>query len=132
MLFDQLQLEALKSQLVQKYSQQSYVETAIARMADMLRANPNLWQHFGPYWPLVQRFILDYKPEMTAMAMDWGVPPDYLSHYNYGDDMLNAIACLQYLNRDGEYMAPLGHPHSISLADGSMALYSPTLGIIES
>jgi hypothetical protein len=131
MLFDKLQIEALKSQLVQKHSQQSYVEKAVTNIAHMLLAGgPDTWKHFGPYWPVVARLLQQYRPDMAQRVSEWGTPPDFLAHYDYGDEMLNCIAALQYLNRDGEFLAPVGHPHSIEMPDGSTVLYSPGKGLL--
>lgn len=131
MLFDPLELRALQSQLLQKYTEQDYCDGAVDGIIAMVKSRPRSWEHFGPYWPVVQDLILKYRPGETRHAQEWGDPPDYLAHYDYGEDMLNAIAALQYLNRDGEYLAPIGHPHSIQLENGDNALYSPALGLIE-
>ena len=131
MLFDPLELRALQSQLLQNHTEQSYCQKAVDSILTMLQSKPDSWKHFGPYWPVVRGLILEYRPGEERRTLEWGDPPDYLSHYDYGDDMLNAIAALQYLNRDGEYLAPVGHPHSIELENGDNALYSPALGLIE-
>jgi hypothetical protein len=132
MLFDALELKALQSQLLQKHSEPEYVAKAVKSIADMVQTGPDVWKRFGPYWPQVQALIMRYQPELTQRVQQWGEPPDFLSKYSYGDDMLNAIAALQYLNREGDYLSPVGHPHSIEMPDGSNALYSPGVGIIES
>jgi len=131
MRFDPLELEALRSQMLQKYTPESYCQKAADAIASMLGQRPDHWQHFGPYWGVVQALLLSRRPDLAAQVQDWGTPPDYLAHYDAGDEMLNAIAALQYLNRDGEYIAPSG-PHSIEMPDGSNALYYPGIGIAES
>lgn len=128
MRFDQLELEALQSQLVQGHTPERYCKKAADSIATMLSQNSQAWKRFGPYWPVVRGLLNEHRPDVPT---PWGDPPDYLAHYDYQDPMLNTIAALRYLSRDGEYLAPLGSPHSIELADGSNALYDPELGIIE-
>jgi len=128
MRFNRLELEALKSQLTQDQSPAQYCKKAANSIAAMLKQDSQSWKHFGPYWPWVQSLLANHRPDVPT---NWGDRPDYLAHYDLGDEMLEAIAALQYLNRDGDYLAPLGTPHSIEMPDGSNALYDPELGIIE-
>jgi hypothetical protein len=128
MRFDPLELEALKSQLTQDQSPKQYCSRAADSIATMLSQDSQAWKRFGPYWPWVQSLLANHRPDV---ATNWGDRPDYLAHYDLGDEMLETIAALRYLNRDGDYLAPLGSPHSIEMPDGSNALYDPELGIIE-
>lgn len=133
MLFDPLKLQALKSQLMQTFPDESdYCKKAVNSIAAMLSTNPMSWHHFGPYWPLVQKLFAKYRPN-DRRPTDWGEVPDYLDNYSagYGDDMADAIAAIKYLNRHGDWMAQQDDPHDITLPDGSEALYAPGVGIID-
>jgi len=128
MLLDVNQLNKIRSQ-AQNYSDQQYCQIAVGQIAAMLDVNPMAWHHFGPYWPLVQELFSKYRSKDTR-PMEWGDPPSFLSQYQYGSDVLNAIAALTYLNRDGDYLAQQDDSHSIDMPDGSQALYLPGVGIV--
>jgi hypothetical protein len=131
MRFDDLQIQALQSQQLQKYTEQSYCVKAADAIATMIAEGPDTWKYFGPYWPQAQALLLRYRPDLAQRVKEWGDPPDYLAAYSYGSDMLNAIAALQYLSVNGDHLAPIGSPHSIELPSGDQALYTPGVGLIE-
>lgn len=130
-MFDRYELQALKSQLLQKFTEESYAKRAADQIAAMVGESATMWKHFGPYWPLAQALLLQYQPEQASIWRAWGEPPAILAHYDTGDEMLNAIAAMLHLGQDGDYLRPTGSPHPIHLEDGSKALYMPGVGLVD-
>lgn len=104
-----------------------YPAIAARALARTLVQEHDGWIRLGPYWGVVQRVMFEYEP---GVADGWGTPPDYLSGYDTGDDALNMLAAIAYLNSNGDYLPPLHHPHSIQVG-GNEYLYHPQQGLIE-
>ncbi|MCJ2543033.1 hypothetical protein [Thermostichus vulcanus] len=98
---------------------------------NQLRRDPSHYMRFGPWWPRVRALLLKYQGEDASFCADWGGDPDFLAHYTYGDDFLDWVAAFEYLDRDGDLWDRADKPHSITLPDGSRALYSPGVGLID-
>lgn len=91
------------------------------------------WMALGPWWPVVQRLILAHHPEALSVRQWNGgsEPPDYLAHYDFGNEARNAVAALAYLNRNGDYLEHPQTPHSIEMMDGERRLYLPGVGLVD-
>lgn len=131
-MYNREELNAIARGAMKGKTAAQYVKQGTTELVKLLGGNPKFWQCFGPYWGIVQALLAKHQPDFK-MPAEWNneePPPDYLSHYDYGDDGLNLVAALQYLNRDGDYLAHPDQPHSIELADGSDALYMPGVGLL--
>lgn len=130
MLYSQDDLDGFKESALKGRSPAEYVKQGAASLIRWLQSDMagDRWHAFGPYWPVVQAVLVQAG---YGAAREWGTAPDFLSRYDYGDDFLNLLASLAYLNRDGAYLSQ-GQPHSVELPDGSEALYLPEIGIVES
>lgn len=107
-----------------------YVAESVPKLVKWLQQDPKRWRLLGPYWPAAKELIEGYAPS-SDVAADWGEPPNYLSHYNYRADVLNLMACLMYLDREGDYInLPADAPHLIELPNGQNALYIPETGLV--
>lgn len=113
-------------------SRQEYVTEGVGKVCNWLRDDTTggRWRLFGPYWPLVQALVKQHQPADHSLV-DWGDPPPELSRYTYGDDFLNLLAALAYLDKEGDYLDPTAG-HSIELPNGDRAMYYPGIGVVES
>lgn len=129
MKFSTDELKAIAADALKGRSPKTFLTEGARQIASWLGTSDR-WTDFGPYWPIMQR-IIDTYGDGSAAGWNSGEPaPDYLEHYSTGDDVLDWAAALTYLNRDGSYHTS-GQPHSIELTDGSMALYTPGVGLLE-
>lgn len=124
-------LEQTLATALQGRSPEVYLRDGCNRLVDFCRQGSNRWKLFGPYWSVVRQLLASHRPDF-AQADHWHggeSAPDYLSFYDYGNEVYNLCAALAYLSRGGDYIN-LDQPHSIDLPDGSQALYDPDTGIV--
>lgn len=125
-------LQAVAVDALSGRSPEAYMKEGVPKLIQWLEAGDrDRWKLLGPYWPAAKEIIEEYEPA-SDVTQGWGDVPDYLSRYNYHADVLNLLACLMYLNRDGDYInADPSSPHSIEMPNGEAVLYVPGTGILE-
>lgn len=137
-MYDRSELEAILAESLKGQSPRAYSTKAV-KILNEFAGSPeagNKWKLLGPWWPAVQRLIVKAYPDSGASQWnDGNPPPEYLEHYTYGDNadgmVLDAIAALTYLNRDGAYTKHPDDVHTISMLDGENRLYQPGQGLID-
>ncbi|MBD2019316.1 hypothetical protein H6F43_03850 [Leptolyngbya sp. FACHB-36] len=134
MLYDADELEQRAAEALKGRTPEEFLTLGTERLTNWLRRNPRSWMAFGPYWAVMQSLLQTYQPDYVPAATwnDGNPAPDFLSRYNYNNDLLNWVAGMSYLNREGDVFSDPEQPHSIQLPDDSQALYIPTIGLIES
>jgi hypothetical protein len=130
MLYDRTFLETEADRVLGSRTSEQFLKAATGTLVPLLGRSPNWWKCFGPYYPVIQKMLREYQPDFE-LPNSWGEPPDYLTLYDAGDNLLNWVAAMSYVNREGDYMSHPDQPHTIQLADGSNALYMPGVGILE-
>ena len=130
MQYDLVDLEEKAKELLRGRSERSYLQQAGKAIAHWLEQNPNRWKNLGPYYPVVRTLLDRYAPEFDQEWKGAMPVPDYLRSYGYGSELLDCIAALLYLNRDGDYVSN-NEEHSIVLPNGDDALFIPGSGLCE-
>lgn len=124
---------------VERRGQEILEETGLTREQIPIKATagqvqtltPDSYKRFGPWWPRVRALMLKYQGDKADFCQEWGGDPDFLAHYTYSDDFLDLVAAFDWRDQDGDFWDVADRPHKIVLADGSRALYSPDIGLVE-
>lgn len=130
MLYNRSELESMASAALKGRNLQAFLKQGTSALVGLMQQKPDYWKLFGPYYGVIKKLLIKYQPQFKQ-PQDWDDVPDYLSHYDFGDDLLNWTAAMSYLSKDGDYLQPIGHPHSIDLPNGTNVLFLPGVGIIE-
>lgn len=122
-------LEEMTELALKGRSPDVYLEQAIDALVEFCLSSPTAWMQFGPYWPVVNNLVSD-RVDTSA----WEISLDQqrlLLRYRISDPVKAAVAALNYLEREGDYLPPNEAPHTIVLPNGEQALYVPGAGVQE-